>query len=124
MNARSQRICAWAGPVCAVTWAAERSRIRVEATAPPDISCVDFDELVDGTGDGRLAAALASIPRGSCVSGALFSRNNEALEAAVAGHLPDMLTVAMLLRGHHMAVKGSLPGALARAVLGLEGNAV
>jgi len=41
----------------------------------------------------------------------------EALEAAMAGHLPDMLTVAMLLRGHHMAVKGSLPGALARAML-------
>lgn len=43
---------------------------------------------------------------------------HEALEAAVAGHLPDMLTVAMLLRGHHMAVKGSLPGALSRAMLG------
>ncbi len=42
----------------------------------------------------------------------------EALDAAVAGHLPDMLTVAMLLRGHHMAVQGSLPGALARSMLG------
>jgi hypothetical protein len=42
----------------------------------------------------------------------------EALDAAVAGHLPDMLTVAMLLRGHHMAVEGALPGALARAMLG------
>jgi 8-oxo-dGTP pyrophosphatase MutT (NUDIX family) len=42
----------------------------------------------------------------------------EALEAAVAGHLPDMLTVAMLLRGYHMATQGSLPGALARAMLG------
>jgi 8-oxo-dGTP pyrophosphatase MutT (NUDIX family) len=42
----------------------------------------------------------------------------EALAAAVAGHLPDMLTVAMLLRAHHMAVEGSLPGALARAMLG------
>lgn len=42
----------------------------------------------------------------------------EALEAAVAGYLPDMLTVAMLLRGHHMAVEGSLPGALARLMLG------
>ena len=41
----------------------------------------------------------------------------EALDAAMAGHLPDMLTVAMLLRGHHMAVNGSLPGALARAML-------
>ncbi len=42
----------------------------------------------------------------------------EALEAATAGYLPDMLTVAMLLRGHHMAVEGSLPGALTRAMLG------
>lgn len=42
----------------------------------------------------------------------------EALDAAVAGYLPDMLTVAMLLRGYHMAREGSLPGALARAVLG------
>jgi 8-oxo-dGTP pyrophosphatase MutT (NUDIX family) len=42
----------------------------------------------------------------------------EALDAAVAGHLADMLTVAMLLRGYHMASEGSLPGALARAMLG------
>ena len=42
----------------------------------------------------------------------------EALQAAVAGYLPDMLTVAMLLRGYHMAKEGSLPGALARAMLG------
>ena len=41
----------------------------------------------------------------------------EALDAAVAGHRPDMLTVAMLLRGHHMAIEGSLPGVLARAML-------
>jgi len=42
----------------------------------------------------------------------------EALEAAMAGHLQDMLTVAMLLRGYHMAREGALPGALARAMLG------
>jgi 8-oxo-dGTP pyrophosphatase MutT (NUDIX family) len=42
----------------------------------------------------------------------------EALDAAVAGHLQDMLTVAMLLRGYHMASEGALPGALARAMLG------
>jgi hypothetical protein len=29
-----------------------------------------------------------------------------------------MLTVAMLLRAHHLAVEGSLPGALARLMLG------
>jgi 8-oxo-dGDP phosphatase len=42
----------------------------------------------------------------------------EALDAAMAGYLPDMLTVAMLLRGYHMAQEGALPGALARAMLG------
>jgi 8-oxo-dGTP pyrophosphatase MutT (NUDIX family) len=41
----------------------------------------------------------------------------EALEAAVAGHMPDSLTVALLLRVHHMAVKGELPADLARLVL-------
>lgn len=41
----------------------------------------------------------------------------EVLEAAMAGHLQDMLTVAMLLRGYHMAREGSLPRALARAML-------
>jgi 8-oxo-dGDP phosphatase len=42
----------------------------------------------------------------------------EALDAAMAGYLPDMLTVAMLLRGYHMASEGSLPGELAHAMLG------
>jgi 8-oxo-dGTP pyrophosphatase MutT (NUDIX family) len=42
----------------------------------------------------------------------------EALDAAMAGHLPDMLTVAMLLRGYHMASEGLLPEALARFMLG------
>jgi len=41
----------------------------------------------------------------------------EALNAAMAGQMPDMLTVAMLLRGYHMAREGSLPGVLARAML-------
>jgi 8-oxo-dGTP pyrophosphatase MutT (NUDIX family) len=41
----------------------------------------------------------------------------EALEAALAGDLQDALTVAMLLRGYHMAREGALPRALARAML-------
>jgi 8-oxo-dGTP pyrophosphatase MutT (NUDIX family) len=56
--------------------------------------------------DETEAIALARVPFG------------EALEAAMAGQLADMLTVAMLLRGYHMAREGSLPGALARAMLG------
>lgn len=42
----------------------------------------------------------------------------EVLAAALAGHLPDALTVAMLLRAYHMAREGALPGALVRAMLG------
>ena len=42
----------------------------------------------------------------------------EALEAALAGHLVDVLTVAMLLRAYHMARERALPDALARAMLG------
>lgn len=42
----------------------------------------------------------------------------EALDAAVAGDLKDMLTVAMLLRAYHMAREGHLAPALARAILG------
>ena len=42
----------------------------------------------------------------------------EVLDAAMDGYIHDMLTVAMLLRSYHMAREGSLPGALARAMLG------
>lgn len=41
----------------------------------------------------------------------------EALNLALQGHMADMLTVAMLLRAHHMAVVGELPQALASAML-------
>jgi 8-oxo-dGTP pyrophosphatase MutT (NUDIX family) len=42
----------------------------------------------------------------------------EAFDAAMAGDLQDVLTVAMLLKAHHMAQQGSLPTALARAMIG------
>jgi 8-oxo-dGTP pyrophosphatase MutT (NUDIX family) len=42
----------------------------------------------------------------------------EALDAALAGHLPDVLTVAMLLRAYHMAREGLLAPPLSRAMLG------
>lgn len=41
----------------------------------------------------------------------------EALDAALEGWLPDLLTVAMLLRAHQMAVTGELQPELARAML-------
>jgi 8-oxo-dGTP pyrophosphatase MutT (NUDIX family) len=42
----------------------------------------------------------------------------EALDAATAGHLQDLLTVAMLLKAHHMAREGLLAPAMARAMIG------
>ena len=42
----------------------------------------------------------------------------EALEAATSGLIKDALTVAMLLRLHHMAANGELTGGLAANVLG------
>lgn len=42
----------------------------------------------------------------------------EALDAALAGQMEDVLTVAMLLRVYHMAREGALPDALTRAMLG------
>jgi 8-oxo-dGTP pyrophosphatase MutT (NUDIX family) len=41
----------------------------------------------------------------------------QALDLALRGAISDMLSVAMLLRAHHMAVEGDLPPDLARAML-------
>lgn len=43
---------------------------------------------------------------------------SEALGLAVEGKIQDSLTVAMLLRAHHMACSGELPRDLSRLVLG------
>ena len=42
----------------------------------------------------------------------------EALNAAISGQIQDSITVAMLLRVHHMAYEGQLPDRLADAILG------
>ena len=41
----------------------------------------------------------------------------EVLDAALAGKMEDVLTVAMLLRAYHMAREGELPDALVRVML-------
>lgn len=46
----------------------------------------------------------------------------EALAAALDGRIVDALTIAALLRAHHMAVTGALPEALCRAMLGIGLN--
>ena len=42
---------------------------------------------------------------------------HELLHAAIQGWMPDLLTVAMLLRAHHMAVEGAFAPELARLML-------
>lgn len=44
----------------------------------------------------------------------------EALHAALQGWMPDLFTLAMLLRAHHMAVTGELPADVARLMLGTD----
>ncbi len=46
----------------------------------------------------------------------------QALDLAMAGHISDMLTVAMLLRAYHMAEEGELPHALSNAMLRPAGH--
>jgi len=46
----------------------------------------------------------------------------EALEQAVEGRIHDLITVAMLLRAHHMASEGALPEHLAMAMLAKHGG--
>ncbi len=48
---------------------------------------------------------------------------SEALDAVLSGEILDSLTVAALLRVHHMASTGALPSDLAATVLGSDGNA-
>jgi 8-oxo-dGTP pyrophosphatase MutT (NUDIX family) len=69
---------------------------------------------------GFLATGLSPVPHERDETEALSLVRvpfRDALAAAVAGHVQDSITVAMLLRVHHMAVEGELPDALARAVL-------
>ena len=44
----------------------------------------------------------------------------EVVERVLGGQIRDSMTVAAVLRAHHMAVTGELPGALAQAMLGEE----
>lgn len=63
-------------------------------------------EAAEPEGDGTEDIARVRVPF------------REALDAAMSGQIQDALTVAMLLRGYHMAREGLLPGALSRGMLG------
>jgi len=70
---------------------------------------------------GYLATGLAAVPRAPDETEDLAIVRvpfREALNAAVTGSVEDAITVAMLLRVHHMAYEGDLDPALAGAILG------
>lgn len=78
------------------------------------------NSITDERGYGYLATNLSPVPAEPDETEALALARipfREALDAALAGHIVDMLTVAMLLRAYHMAREGALPGALAKAML-------
>ena len=96
---------------------AAKSPLGLEAKKAMDAGALVSDDLVVGLiGEAiskpecRVGFVLDGFPR--------TRPQAEALDAALAGQLPDMLTVAMLLRGYHMAREGALPGVLSRAMLG------
>jgi 8-oxo-dGTP pyrophosphatase MutT (NUDIX family) len=81
------------------------------------------NSVTDERAVGYLALGLAPVSRphhGDASEDLQLARApfKEVLEAALAGHMKDALTVAMLLRVYHMAREGQLPDALARAMLG------
>jgi 8-oxo-dGDP phosphatase len=80
------------------------------------------NSITDEVGVGFLATGLSSAPGHDLdpTEDIRIARRpfREVLELAVNGALPDVLTVAMLLRAYHMAREGDLPPALTRAMLG------
>lgn len=78
------------------------------------------NSITDERGFGYLATGLSPVPTAPDDTEALVLARvpfREALDAALAGHMQDMLTLAMLLRAYHMAREGGLPDALAKAML-------
>ena len=77
----------------------------------------------DETAFGFLATGFTLIDKEPDATEALTSVRvpfREALSAAMRGRIQDSITVAMLLRVHHMAYEGELPEAMARIVLGQD----
>ncbi len=82
-------------------------------------------QLSNSTSDelclGYLATGLTPAPQAPDETEALTVARvpfREALKAAVTGKIQDAITVAMLLRVHHMAVEGELSDGLSQSVLG------
>ncbi|HQT52738.1 MAG: NUDIX hydrolase [Phenylobacterium sp.] len=81
------------------------------------------NSVTDEQAFGYLATGLSQVhaePQGDGTEDILRARVpfREALDAAIGGYMRDALTVAMLLRGYHMAREGALPRELSAAMLG------
>jgi 8-oxo-dGTP pyrophosphatase MutT (NUDIX family) len=75
----------------------------------------------DEVGYGYLATGLTETPRAPEETEDLALAHvpfREALTAVISGDIQDAITVAMLLRAHHMAYEGDLDPALCAAILG------
>lgn len=78
------------------------------------------NSVTDERGFGYLATGLtltATEPDATESLQIVRAPFREVLDAALAGHILDMPTLAILLRAYHMAREGALPGALAKAML-------
>lgn len=83
------------------------------------------NSVTDEVGFGFIATGLTEAPAEPDPTEALALVRvpfQEALEQALAGHIQDLITVAMLLRAHHMAIEGQLPRLLAEAMLARNGE--
>jgi 8-oxo-dGTP pyrophosphatase MutT (NUDIX family) len=78
------------------------------------------NSVTDERGHGFIAMGLTTAPTDPDETEVIEIARipfREALDLALAGHMPDMLTVAMLLRAYHMAREGLLPDSVAMAML-------
>ncbi len=84
---------------------------------------LDFDvsnSITDERGLGFLALDLSAVPvepDDTEVFAIARVPFKEALAVAMAGHMRDLITLAMLLRAHHMAVNGEIRRDLAELML-------
>ena len=84
---------------------------------------LDFDvsnSITDERGLGFLALDLSAVPvepDDTEVFAIARVPFKEALAVALAGHMRDLITLAMLLRAHHMAVNGEIRRDLAELML-------
>jgi hypothetical protein len=75
-----------------IEWAAVRAPVKVETDVPTGVSVTDVDGLAGTDETDAIRTALASLPGGSCVRGAIFATNDDAVAAAVAAGVGVIVT--------------------------------